>query len=72
MSNITLALPDDVSKDMKSFPEIRWSHVARSAIIDKLETLKVAEEIAQKSKLTKKDVELFSKRIKSQAAKRFA
>ena len=71
MSNITLALPDDVSRDMKNFPEVRWSHVARSAIIDKLEQLKIAEEIAKKSKLTKKDVELFSKKIKSQAAKRF-
>lgn len=71
MSNMTLALPDNISKNMKNFPEVRWSQVARKAIIEKLETLKLAEEIAQKSQLTKKDLDFFNKKIKSQAAKRF-
>jgi len=71
MSNITLSLPDDVSREMKSYSEVRWSEVARKAIIEKLETLKLADSLARKSKLTKEDVESFSKKIKSSAAKRF-
>ena len=71
MGNITLSLPNEVQKEMKKFAEIRWSEVARKAIIERLETLKLAERIAQKSKLTEKDVQTFSKRIKSLATKRF-
>ena len=71
MGNITLAIPDDVHSDMKQFSEVRWSEVARKAIIQKLETLQLAEKLARKSRLTKEDVEQFSKKIKSSANKRF-
>jgi len=71
MSNITLSLPEEVHKEMKHFSEVRWSEVARKAIINRIETLKEAERIAQKSKLTEKDVKEFSKKIKSLATKRF-
>jgi hypothetical protein len=71
MTNMTLSMPDDISREMKKFSEIKWSEVARKAIIEKLETLKLAEKIANKSKLTKKDVEEFSRKIKSGGAKRF-
>ena len=71
MSNITLSVPDHVHAEMKRFSDIRWSEVARRAILEKIETLKMAETLAQKSELTKKDVEDFSKKIKSAATKRF-
>ena len=71
MSNITLSVPDNVHKEMKQFSEIRWSEVARKAIIGKLETLHLAERLAKKSKLSKKDVKDFSNKVKSLAAKRF-
>ena len=70
MENITLSVPDTVHEDMKLFSEIRWSEVARKAIIEKVERLKLAEKLAQKSKLTKKDVEEFSNKIKKEATKR--
>ncbi len=71
MANITLSVPDDIHKDMRHFSEIKWSQVARNAIIDKLETLRIAEKLAKKSKITKKDITDFSKKIKSSATKRF-
>ena len=71
MGNITLSMPETVHTEMKHFSEVRWSEVARKAIIEKLETLKMAESLARKSKLTSKDVEKFSRKIKSEAAKRF-
>jgi hypothetical protein len=64
-------MPDDVSKDMKQFSEIKWSEVARKAIIEKIETLKMAQRLADKSKLTQKDIEEFSKKINASATKRF-
>jgi len=71
MGNVTLSIPEDVHKEMKHFSEIRWSEVARKAIVAKLETLQMAENLAKKSKLTKEDIETFSKKIKSLATKRF-
>ncbi len=71
MPNITLAVPKEVHKEMKQFSDVRWSEVARRAIIEKLETLKLAEKLASKSKLTKEDVKNFSNKIKAAAAKRF-
>jgi len=71
MGNITLSIPEEVHKEMKHFSEVKWSEVARKAIIEKLETLRMADKLAKKSKLTEKDVEEFSEKIKSLATKRF-
>ena len=71
MGNITLSIPDEIHKDMRHFSEVKWSEVARRAIIEKLEALRLAESLAKKSKLTEKDIEEFSKRIKRGAAQRF-
>ena len=71
MANITLSVPDNIHKKMKHFSEVKWSEVARKAIIEKIEMLALAEKLAQNSKLTEKDVEEFNKKIKSSASKRF-
>ncbi len=71
MGNITLALPDDVHNEMRKFSEVRWSEIARKAIMAKLEILRMAEELAGNSKLTKEDVGLFGRKIKGLAGKRF-
>ena len=71
MGNITLSVPDNIQKQMRRFSEIRWSEVARKAIVEKVEALILAERLAQKSTLTKHDVDQFSKKIKSLASKQF-
>ena len=74
MGNMTLAIPDEVQKEMKKFPEIRWSEVARRAIVERikvLETIERANKLASKSKLTKEFTEKLSKEIKRKAAERF-
>jgi hypothetical protein len=71
MGNITLSIPDVVHKQMKHFSEVKWSEIARKAIIEKLELLQMAENLAQKSKLTQDDVKKFNKKIKASASKRF-
>jgi hypothetical protein len=71
MGNITLSIPDDMHRKMRDFPEVRWSQVARRAIGEKLDSLQLAERLAEKSKLTSKDIEEFSRKVKRSAAKRF-
>jgi hypothetical protein len=71
MANMTLSIPDTVHAEMKHFSEVRWSEVARKAIIEKLESLQLAEKLAMKSRLTQKDVEEFNKKVKSLASQRF-
>lgn len=71
MTNMTLSIPEELMKKMKNFSDIRWSEVARSAIQQRVEDLEIMNKIASKSKLTKKDVEEISKKIKRAAAKKF-
>lgn len=71
MTNVTLAVSKEMHKDMKHFSEIKWSEVARKAIEEKIELLKLTEKLAKKSKLTKEDIEEFSKKMNTSATKRF-
>ena len=48
---------------MKPHSEIRWSDVVRKSITQKVEMLEVMDQIAKKSKLTKKDIEEISEKI---------
>ena len=71
MGNLTLSIPEEVHRQMKRFSEVRWSEVARQAIVSKIETLMLADKLAKKSKLTEKDVREFSEKINKAATKRF-
>jgi hypothetical protein len=71
MGNITLSIPDNVHKQMKHFSEVKWSEIARKAIVEKLELLQMVEQLAQKSKLTEEDIKNFNKKIKASASQRF-
>lgn len=71
MANITLSIPNEIHKQMKHFSEVKWSEIARKAIIEKLELLQLAEKLASQSKLTEADVAAFNKMIKASATKRF-
>lgn len=68
--NITLSISDEVYEKMKEFTEIKWSEVARRAIEDRVEALNDLNEIAAKSKLSEKDVQEISKKIKKGIARR--
>ena len=70
MGNITSSIPEDVHKNMRHFSEVKWSEVARKAIIEKLEFLLLVNRLSQKSRLTEKDIEKFSKNIKSSAVQK--
>ena len=64
MSNITLAIPDDLKAKMKRFPEINWSEVARQAITEKMRTLEQMERLLSKSALTESETVILGRQIK--------
>ena len=39
MPNITLSIPDDIYEKMKEYSEVKWSEVARKAIVDYIKKL---------------------------------
>lgn len=69
--NITLSIPDELHEKMKKFSELRWSEIVRKAIEQRINDLEEINRIASKSKLTQKDVDEISKKIKRSAAIRF-
>lgn len=66
MTNLTLAIPEELHEKMRRHSEIRWSEVVRKSISQKVEMLEVMDKIAKKSKLTQKDVDDISRKIKSE------
>lgn len=71
MGNMTLAIPDDLQKKMKHHADVRWSAVARQAIVEKIDALEEVERILEKSKFTAKDAKILGKKINAAASKRF-
>jgi len=65
MPNITLSIPEELQGIIKKHSEIRWSEVARQAMIDFAKKLEMMEKIAKKSKLTEEDAIKIADKIKS-------
>ena len=68
MENITITVTKDLKEEMKKRGEVNWSGVIRRAVSEHLRKIRIAEAIAQKSKLTKKDVEELDKLVKEGVA----
>lgn len=71
MANITLSIPDELHRKMKGISDVRWSEIARRAIEQRINDLEEMNRLASKSKMTDKDIEEISKKIKRSAAIRF-
>ena len=70
MPNMTLAIPEELHQRMKKHAELRWSEIARRAIEERVTDTERMNELTSKSKLTQKDVDEISLKIKQGIAKR--
>lgn len=70
MPNVTVAMPEDLKQAMSEHDEVNWSAVMRKAVQEHLRRLAIADAIAQRSKLTQKDVEDLDRLVKKGIAKR--
>jgi hypothetical protein len=63
MSNLTLSIDINLKREMKAFPEINWSQVARSAIEKKLAEMKFLAEFTKESDITLEDAQELGKKV---------
>jgi len=69
MPNITLSVPQDIYDIVKSHREIRWSEIARRAIVNYAKKLSLLDAILSDSELTEEDVEKLDEKIKGDIQK---
>ncbi|MEK6868514.1 MAG: hypothetical protein AABX98_06850 [Nanoarchaeota archaeon] len=72
MTNITLAIPEELHVIIKKHNEIKWSEIARRAMWQQARKLQVMDKLVAKSEFTKKDVEELDHKIKAGLFKRFS
>ena len=70
MTNMTLAIPDDLMEVIRKHKEIKWSEVARQALTDKANELKLMDQILYRSTLTERDVIEIGKIINKKISQR--
>jgi hypothetical protein len=71
MPTLTLAIPQDLKKEMESLPEFNWSEVAREAITEKVSEFKLFKSIVAKSKLSQKDALKLGSKVNEQIYKAY-
>jgi hypothetical protein len=71
MPNVTIAVTDELKKEMEKMPEVNWSGVARKAIAQRIELLKKLDKLTASSTLTEEDTILLGRKVKAGMAKKF-
>lgn len=70
MTNMTLAVPEDLKRIMDMHKEVKWSEVARTAMWEHAKKLELMDKLVSKSKLTEKDALEIGRKIKKEVARR--
>ncbi len=70
MTNVTLAVPEELHQEMRRHPEIKWSEVARRAFQRELERLNMLDRLLSNSRLNEKDAVEIGRRINKAMARR--
>lgn len=65
---MTLSIPEPLFEKMKIMKEMRWSEIARQAFENKIKEADFEESLLKKSKITAKDIEEISSKIKREVA----
>ena len=70
MTNMTLAVPEDLHAIMKKYDTIKWSEIARKALWDQARKLELMDKLLSKSKLTEEDALEIGRKINKGIARR--
>jgi hypothetical protein len=70
MTNMTLALSEEVHHEMRKHPEIKWAEVVRHAIVRELDRLRVYDRLLAGSRMTEKDAVELGRIINKAAVRR--
>jgi len=71
MVSVTLAVPNELKKEMDLFTDVNWSAVAREAIKNKILLLKKFREFTKNSKLTEADALELGRKVNRSLASRY-
>lgn len=69
MPNMTLAISEELKREMKKHSSVKWSVAVRNIIVQKLMDFAEADKLAKKGKFSMKDWKLISQKISKNAAK---
>lgn len=70
MPNMTLSLPEELHREMRAHPEIKWAEVARAAFRTQLGRLEIYDRLLSSSKMTQGDAVRLGREIRHAAARR--
>ncbi|HLD06190.1 MAG TPA: hypothetical protein VJC16_01490 [Candidatus Nanoarchaeia archaeon] len=70
MTNMTLAVPEELHTIIRKHKQIKWSEVAREALWNQARKLELMDKILSKSALTEKDALDIGRKINKAVAKR--
>ena len=70
MTNMTLAIPEDLHAVVRRHPEVSWSAVAREAMWAYARKLDLLDQLTAGSELTEADVQALGKEIKKAVRRR--
>lgn len=71
MPNVTLAVPEELHKIMRSHPEIKWSEIARQAMKEYALRIQILDDITAKSNFKEKDALELGEDLKRDLALRY-
>lgn len=70
MTNMTLAIPEDLYKIIKKHKEIKWTEIARQAMWEQARKIELMDNLLSKSELTEEDALEIGRKIKREIAKK--
>ena len=70
MTNVTLAVSEDLHMIMQKHKDVKWSEVARQAIWEKARKLELMDKLLAKSALTEEDALAIGRKINRGVAKK--
>ena len=70
MTNMTLAIPENLYKIIKKHKEIKWTEIARQAMWQQARKLELLDSLLSISELTDKDALEIGRKIKREIAKK--
>jgi len=73
MASVTFSIPDKVKAEMKEFPWVNWSELAREQLVKqdmRAKLFEELEELTKDSKITEDDCLRFAKRVKERFARK--
>ena len=70
MTNMTLAIPEELHKIIKKHKEIKWTEIARQAMWVQARKLELMDKLLSKSEFTEKDAIDIGRKIKHEIAQK--